>query len=356
MKKISILLAGVFGLMSLVTSCNDEWTEEQYEHYISFKAPLDDEGGVTSVYVPYTRHNDDGTAMYGTGISSYQLPLIVSGTTENDKNFTVHVSHDTDTLSILNYEWFQDRKDLYYVDMNDYATYPSSVQFTSGSDVSLLDVHFDFTKNGGINMVEKWVLPLMIDDDGTSPYLSHPRKHYGKAMLRVFPYNDYSGNYSATTLIVKTSPDSTTVADADGSGQETARGYVVSEDEIFFYAGTVDEDRTDRGNYKVYAKFVPKVDELGVTDPNSGTVQLFTDNEMIKFSSTDKATYTIYDQMDDIKPYLKHHYIIINDINYTFRDYTLMKNMDMWYNVSGTLTLERQINTQIPNEDQAIDW
>ena len=34
-----------------LTSCNDEWQDEQYEKYISFKAPLND-NGVTAVYVP----------------------------------------------------------------------------------------------------------------------------------------------------------------------------------------------------------------------------------------------------------------------------------------------------------------
>lgn len=349
MKRISILLASVFGLMALTTSCNDEWTEEQYEHYISFKAPLDDKGGVTSVYVPFTRHdNNTGEVLYGRGLSSFQLPMIVSGTTKNDKNFTVKVAHDTDTLGILNYEWFQGRSDLYYKDMSAYATYPETVQFKSGSDISLLDLHFDFNN---IDMTEKWVLPIMVKDDGTSPYESHPRKHYGKALLRVFPYNDYSGNYSAATLLVKNNPTKAELAGQDASGQETARLYVVSEDEVFFYAGTVDEDRTDRKNYKIFAKFVKDP-----TDENSGTVELTTDNPEIQLEVNKQASFKIYERMDDIKPYLKHHYVIISDIDYTFRDYTLMKDMDMWYNASGTLTLERQINTQMAEEDQANDW
>ena len=369
MKHISILVASVLGLMALTTSCNDEWTEEQYEHYIGFRAPIDDTGGVTSVYVPFTRHNDDGTAMYGRGISSYQLPLIVSGTTKNNRNFTVKVAHDADTLTTLNYAWFQERTDLYYKDMSDYATYPSTVNFTSGEDVSLLDIRFDFNN---IDMVEKWVLPIMVVDDGTSPYLSHPRKNYGKAMLRVFPYNDYSGNYSATTMLVANSPTKAGLSSAEGSGQETARAYVVSEDEVFFYMGTVDESRTDRQNYKVYAKFIPKTNTDGSQSATEGTVELYGDNEKNQFETTGTATYTIYDKADDIQPYLNHHYVIISNINYTFKDYTIMgvdyynqqiangvpedEIFSMWYKCSGTLTLERQINTQIPNEDQAIDW
>ena len=32
--------------------------------------------------------------------------------------------------------------------------------------------------------------------------MSHPRKNYAKALLRVIPFNDYSGSYSTTTMEV----------------------------------------------------------------------------------------------------------------------------------------------------------
>ncbi len=39
-EKIYNLLFAV--LMALFcTACNEEWTDEQYEHYVSFKAPMD---------------------------------------------------------------------------------------------------------------------------------------------------------------------------------------------------------------------------------------------------------------------------------------------------------------------------
>ncbi len=363
MKKFSILLATVFAVMTLTTSCNDEWTEEQYEHYISFKAPLDDKGGVSSIYVPATRRNADGTPKFGEAISNYQLPMIVSGTTRNDANFTVKVGHDTDTLAILNYDRFQQRKDLHYKDMSAMASYPETVNFTAGSDISLLDIRFDFHN---IDMVEKWVLPIMVKDDATSTHLSHPRKHYGKALLRVFPYNAYSGNYSATTLLMATSTTKNGLDKADGTGLETARAYFVSDDEVFFYAGDIDESRVDRRNYKIKAKFTPTT-----AGGSTGTVTFSSTNPKMHLEAK-QATYTVYDRMDDVQQWLKHHYIIINDINYTFCDYTVRgedyyneqiasgvdddKIFKNWYKCTGTLTLERRINTQIPDEDQAIEW
>ena len=329
------------------TSCNDEWKDEQYEKYISFKAPIND-NGVTAIYVPYSRHNDDGSLMYGSeGKSSYDLPVIVAGTTTNGSNLTVQVGH-SDTLNILNYELFgsptyrADIIDLYYKDMSNYAQYPSSVQINAGQDIGLLRINFDFK---GIDMVEKWVLPLEIKKDNS--YQPHPRKNYAKAMLRVFPYNDYSGNYSATTLTVTNAADPN-----NATGMETTRGYVVDENSVFFYMGNIDESRVDRRFYKVKFQFNPTT-----PDGNQGTVTLSSDNaEKNQFTPRGTAQYRIYEQIDDVQPYLMHHYVIISGIEYDYTDYTSVENYTMAYTVKGILTLERQLNTQIPNEDQAIQW
>ena len=334
------------GIAAATTSCNDEWKDEQYEKYISFKAPLND-NGVTAVYVPYSRHNDDGSLMYGEGRSSYDLPVIVAGTTRNDRDITVHVGH-SDTLSILNYERFgsptyrADIVDLYYKDMSDYASYPETMQIHSGEDVGLLRISFDFNN---IDMVEKWVLPIEVRQDAA--YEPHPRKNYAKAMLRVYPYNDYSGNYSATTLTLTnaTAPEGAT-------GMETARAYVVDDQTVFFYMGNIDETRVDRRNYKVFFRFQPTT-----ADGMQGTVQLWSDNaEKNLFQQRGTAQFRVYEQADDVQPYLLHHYVIISGIEYDYTDYTSVETYPMGYTVKGILTLERQLNTQIPNEDQAIQW
>ena len=236
----SLPIVFVLALAFTYVSCNDEWTEELYEHYISFRAPLDD-NGVTAVYVPYSRHADDGSYLYGEGLSNYLLPTIVSGSTTNAKDIEVHVTH-SDTLRDLNYQRFQNRQELYYVDMSDYAKYPATTTIKAGEDVSLLDIRFDFK---GIDMSKKWVLPIEVEKSDSYGYKPHPRKHYSKAMLRIYPYNNYSGNYAATTLKLANGYDT-----SEAIGMETSRAYVVDENTVFFYAGNIDETRTDRALYK----------------------------------------------------------------------------------------------------------
>ena len=59
--------------------------------------------------------------------------------------------------------------------------------------------------------------------------------------------------------------------------------------------------------------------------------------------------------MDDAKPYLEHRYVIISNVDYYF-NYIPVEGTIIRYHVKGTLTLSRDINTQIPDEDQAIEW
>jgi len=328
----------------LGTSCNDEWKEEQYDHYIAFRSPLNSKG-VTEIYVPYNRKVADGAYATGEGLSNYQLPMIVSGSTLNQQDIRVYVAHDPDTLETLNIARYQNRTDLFYHDIGTeelgYVTFPGTVDFKAGEDVSLLDISFDFR---GIDMSQKWVLPLTVVDNPSYGYQSHPRKNYAKAILRILPFNDFSGNYSGTALLNFVKGD-------EGSGSIVANdvtGYVVDDNTIFFYAGNINEDRADRGNYKIFAEF--SGGETG------GAVNLFADNPELYFVNNKEASYRIIEEMDAVRSYLKRRYVIINNIDYEYTDYTSVPGSGITYTVRGTLTLERVFNTQIPDEDQAIEW
>ena len=337
-KLFNLLLVGVVGCGMVVSlgSCNDEWEDEQYEQYISFRAPLNDQG-VTPIYVPYTRKKSDGTPAFGQGQSNYLLPVIVSGSTHNSRDLVVHVAHDPDTLKALNWARFATRTELYFSDMVPYASFPETVGIPHGQDVSLLDIKFDFQR---LDLVEKWVLPLTIVDEGHD-YRANPRKNYRKAMLRVFPFNDYSGDYSATGLTISVQ------GDANSTGLDKLRTYVVDDNTVFFYAGRFDESSPWRKHYKVFARF---------SGGSSGTVTLWSDNPEMEFKVNKEASYRMVESDDQTQPYLRYRNVIINNIDYDFADYTSSVGSKFYYNISGTLTLQRTINTQIPDEDQAIQW
>ncbi|MFT3902885.1 MAG: DUF4973 domain-containing protein [Niabella sp.] len=325
MKKIAALLSilFIFGCIA----CNKDWVSEQFEHYVSFKAPLNGDD-VTPIYI---RYKPDG-------IVNYQLPVIVSGSTNNDKNLLVHFGVDSDTLAAFNDAHFQNRTDLYYKELtSQYFTIPDTVSIPKGANTNTINVGFSLKD---IDLVNKWILPLTIKpSDGYTP---NPRRNYSKALLRVIPFNDYSGTYSGTALKVYLKGEESGAAIVKSEIQ----GYVVDENTVFFYAGTVDENKTDRQNYKVFAHF----------DSQTREVTLTSDNPALNFKVNQKIYFSVEDVKDALQPYLVHRYVTINNIDYNFTDYTSVNNATIDYTVRGSLIMERKLNTQIPDEDQAIQW
>lgn len=347
---ISKYLIAAFGLTLMLgaTSCNDEWTEEQYTQYVSFKAPLDTDGnsvGVTTVYVPFTRYNEDGTPKYGNeGLSSYNLPLIVSGSTDNVRDITACVAH-SDTLDILNVERFGvNRPELYYEDMSRFASYPETLQIPEGRNMALLPISLDFR---GIDLADRYVLPLTVVDRPDLGCVRNPRKHYATAMLRILPYTDFSGVFQAAN--VKFYLVSGGVVDEEPGALTTVQTYVVDENTVFFYAGSFNESSQLRKHFKIFAHFTPS-NESGTI----GSVEFYTDNEEMALEQHKLASYNIIEQPDEVQSYIIRRTLIISDIDYTFNDYLTAAGSVITYNVKGNMTMERKLNTQMPVEDQII--
>lgn len=339
----SALMLAAVGL----TSCNNDWTEEQYFQYVSFKAPLDTEGssvGVTTVYIPFTRVNEDGTPIYGEGLSSYNLPMIVSGSTDNARDIIAHVAH-SDTLDILNIERFSiNRPEIWYKDMSEYASYPESIKIPKGENIGLLPIMMDFRT---IDLSDRYVLPLTVVENQSDGCFRNPRKNYATAMLRILPYTDFSGVFQATNM--KFYIISGGVVDNEPGAMTTVQTYAVDQNTVFFYAGTFDESSQLRKDFKIFARFTPN--KVGGT---SGTVELFTDNEQLNFSQNGLASYTIIEQEDEVQSYIVRRTLIVSDVNYTFDDYRTAPGSVITYNVTGNMTMERKLNTQMPEEDQIV--
>ena len=339
MKNIYIYLS-LLAAIVLGAACNNEWEDEQYEQYVSFKAPIAAGGdGVTTIYV---RYKDNGKV-------TYQLPVIVSGSTVNTQDRDIHIAVDADTLRTLNIERFSlYRPELWYTEMEeDKYEFPETVHIPVGSCVEQLNIDFNLQ---GIDMLEKWVLPLSIVDDASSNYQSHPRKNYAKALLRVVPFNDYSGSYTASSMKVYTYINGKPDNNARTTNKRT--GYVIDNNSVFFYAGLINEDmdKDVRKKYKINVHF--KEDgtlDMKPDDPN---------NEM-EFELIGTPIYSSTSIMDATRPYLERRYVQIM-FEYDFQDFTYggsgVDVIPITYTVEGSMTPQRNINTQIPDEDQQIEW
>jgi len=332
MKKNLLFLFLAFTIATAYISCSDEWKSEQFEQMVSFKAEANAQG----VTFAYLRYNPEGKVRY-------DLPVIISGSTANSVARTVRIGLDPDTLAILNREQYGERSELYFRQLDPkYYSMPETIEVPAGQ--STVTVPIDFTL-GDLDQSDKWILPLQILDDSGEDYKANPHKNYRRAMLRINPFNDYSGTYGGTLYKIY-------LGDSDPLTLNEYRTYVVDDSTIFIYAGTRDIDYLDRKNYKVFIRFTNDY-----IDIQKRKLEIWSDNgENNNFKVGDEQSYyTIEEEWDAKKPYLKHKYFTLY-LNYNFDDYNTVPGQTLSYKVDGTLTMQRDLNTLIPDEDQQIQW
>ena len=135
--------------------------------------------------------------------------------------------------------------------------------------------------------------------------------------------------------------------------------------------GQRDIDYLDRKHYKLFVEFTD--------EPVEGTLlgakklRLYTDNPKNKLIAGNMVTkaeggktvtefvegadayYVMMEEMDDQEIYTKHIYITLY-LAYKFVDYDTAPGTELEYTVSGSMALQRDLNTLIPDEDQQIQW
>lgn len=337
MKKVFYIIAAFALMCGTLTSCNEEWEDELYEELVSFKAPV----GSNGVYDIYMRYNDDGTGQY-------KVPVIVSGSRSNSKDYIVKISVDNDTLAILNSERFASgRQDLWFRQLPEqYYSFPKQTcEVKAGQITNTFTIDFNLK---GLDTQENWVLPLTIDPDPS--YKLNIRSGWDKALLNIKLYNDFSGNYASSNMYVYMDG-----SESDGAVEDYRECRVVDDRTVFFLAGTTWSEDINRALYKVLAKF-----EEGVTDDKgviTGNVTLSAGdpNNGINFEVSGPCTYRYEVTPDPTKKYLERR-ITTMYLDYKYTDITSDPKNPMRFHVMGNMTMERKYNTQIPDENQAILW
>lgn len=314
------IMAGALAL----GACNDEFDKEVFRHEIGLKSVLNSEG-TTNVYLRYEAN----------GEATYNLPVIVGGSTMNPSDIDVRIAVDPDTLATMNQERYKDREDLYYQLLTDqYYEFPSpTCHIEKGAAQGLFDIKFKFS---GLDLRYKWVLPLTVVEDPS--YTPNPRQNYRKAMLRVMPFNDYSGNYSATSMQITIDGGSPTTVD-------NRTFSVVDENTCFFYAGIISEEHINREQYKINVRF-----------NEDGTLTVTPAEEATGLNLTvGNCTWSKEETPDAVEPNIVHEYTTLF-MTYSYDDTTTHPGRPLTYSASGTYLMERRINTSIPDRDQAIEW
>lgn len=331
----------------IFTGCNDEWEDELYTRMVSLKAPINRD----DVSVIYLRYNPDNEVV------TYKLPVIVSGSQTNNVDYNVKVAVDNDTLNALNIDKYTERSDLYYKQLPEsfYELPSQTCHIPKGSDIGYFNIDFSFS---GIDLVDKWVLPLTIIPDAS--YTMNTYKGRQKALLWVMPFNDYSGVYNAGSMYVYFGDNTTKYMTA--STRETR---VVDENTIFFYAGITEELAENRGDFKIKCEFLDPEEVTEIDDPNAeddmnlylkkGKLVLSAENSELGFEVIGQPTYEIKEEVDIDRPHIIKRFYTLT-MEYKYEDSVSSSNMVFPYHCKGTMLMQRNISTLIPDEDQAIFW
>ncbi|MCW1736083.1 MAG: DUF4973 domain-containing protein [Dysgonamonadaceae bacterium] len=340
---LTILLAALFTL----PGCNDEWNDELYTRMLSLKAPINRDD-VSVIYLKYKP---------GDEVVTYKLPVIVSGSQTNDRDYIARIDVDNDTLNFLNFDKYAHRSDLYYRQLpeNFYELPSQTCHIPAGSDVGYFDINF---KLSGLDLVEKWVLPLTILPDPS--YTLNTYKGRQKALLWIMPFNDYSGFYNAGSMYVYFGDNTTKYMTAS-----TREARVVDENTIFFYAGITEELAENRGDFKIKCEFLEPDEITEIEDSKTGKLTglyvkrgklvLSAENPALEFEVIGEPTYEIKEEFDIDRPHIIKRFITLT-MEYQYKDSASSENMVFPYRCVGTMLMQRNISTLIPDEDQAIFW
>lgn len=342
-----LYLTLLIGALFLLSGCNDEWKEELYTRMISLKAPINKDD-VSIIYLRY-KANDEAV--------TYKLPVIVSGSKTNDRDYNVRIDVDNDTLNLLNVARYASRTDLYYRQMpaNFYELPSQTCPIPSGDDVGYFDINFNFS---GLDLVEKWVLPLTILPDAS--YTMNTYKGRQRALLWVMPFNDYSGSYNAASMYVYFGDNTSKYMTAN-----IREAKVVDDNTVFFYAGITEELAENRGDFKIKCEFLEpdEVSEIENAQTENGTplylkkgkLVLSAENPALEFEVIGEPTYEIKEELDIDRPHIIKRFFTLT-MEYKYKDSISSENMVFPYRCKGTMLMQRNVSTLIPDEDQAIFW
>ena len=136
---------------------------------------------------------------------------------------------------------------------------------------------------------------------------------------------------------------------------DTRVARVVDENTIFFYAGSTWVEDENRSRYKVFVEFGEATeDEEGTV---KGTLKLYGDasESEINIQPLGECKYEKRIIQHETIKYMERHLTTL-ELSYKYTDVTSNPDYPMTYEVNGSMTMERQINPLIPDEDQAIEW
>lgn len=236
-------MSAVLTVMALaLVSCSDDVDYELFTKYTY----LLNNGWQENIKMPI---NDDNTVT---------LPVYfgVNGTTGNNKDITVKLAVDADTLEAYNFDKYKNDTSAYYTmlpagcfsfDKDSYTIAKGKLNVSATCTIDLEKLKEE------ASIYNEYVLPIRLTESQGEPV---GPSAYSKALYFINLTNDYSGVYAGTGRLKQIG----TNYSSDAGGKQL---YAISKDECYLYLGNA--DRSTAHSKKLIAK-------LHFTD--NGTVEM----------------------------------------------------------------------------------
>lgn len=256
--------------------------------------------------------------------NTVDLPVYfgVNGTTGNNKDISLTLAVDEDTLADYNFDKNKYDEESYYLLLPEdcYAFDKTVYTIPAGSLNAGGVCKIDLNKLREHNIYAEYVLPIKIATSEGEPV--GPSK-YTKALYFLNLKNEYSGIYSGNGNMKQIGTSYTTQA----TGKQL---YAISRKECYLYAGNVDRTTTGRSSFILNLHF-----------NDDGTIKLTALNDAIELKEI-SGTYNFkfYENTSDTRKlvmmttlYLKYEYkditITDRDVRYSY-EATLTKSEDVF--------------------------
>lgn len=252
------------------------------------------------------------------------LPIYfgVNGTSGNDKDITLTLEVDPDTLAGYNWERYKNQDDLYYkiLPPETYSFDNSSWTIPQGELNAAAYITIDLAKIEEVgSLYDDYVLPLRIASSTGEPI---GQNKYVKVLAHIGFKNDYSGVYSGKGVVTQQGTSYTT----ETTGTQL---YAINNDVCYMFVG--DKTRSNTADYLNYA--------VEIHRNMFGDISLVSENQGLQFEPysarlTRKYTYNYTDQ---------RYYTEVTNIElaYGYLDSTLPEPLTMTF--EGTFSMSRDV-------------
>lgn len=311
MKKIKIgnSINGLLLIIGLgLSSCNDQLSDELFE-----KRTYLVENGWKDYQLEVA---DDNTAL---------LPVYfgINGTSGNDKDITMTIEVDPDTLERYNWDKYKNQKDLYYklLPEESYTFDADSWTIPKGelNASAYVKISLDKIKEVG-SLYNDYVLPFRISSSTGEPV---GRSKYTKVLAHIAFKNDFSGQYTGKGIIKQVGTSYTTDI-------TTTTLYAINPNTCYMFAGEKTREKT--ADYLNYV--------IEITKDDDGSIVLDSPAEGLVFnpySSKLSRKYTL--NYGDDRYYIE---ITTVDFSYEYMDSTLGRD-PLPMNFQGSFTMTKNV-------------